>query len=65
MNIKVRLIQLGKKQVDLLAELQKRGFPKLSPSLLSNYINGRDRTPQRNSVLDMADRILSEWESEA
>ena len=62
MNIKIRLLELGKKQVDLVDELRKHGFPKLGPSLLSRYINGRHVTPQAHSVMDMCDKILTEWE---
>ncbi|MBO5408905.1 MAG: hypothetical protein J6A61_05885 [Clostridia bacterium] len=65
MDIKVRLLILGKKQVDLLGEIQKRGFPKLSFSQFSRYVNKREISPQGNKVLDLSDAILEEWESKA
>lgn len=64
MNTKVRLLQLGKKQADLLAELHKRGFEKLSPPLLSNIINRRVNTPQAFKIRELCDKILDEWEEE-
>lgn len=64
MDIKIRLMRLGKRQVHLLDELRKRGFPKLCPSHLSNYLNGRELGPQRDTVLELSERILTEWESE-
>ena len=62
-DIKIRLIELGKKQVDLLAEIRESGFPKLYDTQLSKYISGRDKSPQAVAVLKLADDILSRWES--
>lgn len=65
MNIKIKLLELGKKQVDLLDEVRKRGYPKLDPSVLSRYINGREIAPQAKAVLALCEDILSEWEKSA
>lgn len=64
MGIKIRLLQLGKKQVDLLAEIRKRGYKNLQPPALSAYINRKDTTAQAERVLELADEILKEWEAE-
>lgn len=61
MNIKIRLLELNKKQVDLLEEIRKRGYSHLDPSVLSKYINGRAVTPQAKSVLALCEDILTEW----
>lgn len=61
MNIKMKLLELNKKQVDLLNEIRKRGYPKLDPSILSKYINGRAVTPQAKAVLALCEEILTEW----
>ncbi len=61
-DIKVRLAMLGKTQVELLNEIRKRGFKKLTPQALSSYITGRDTTPQSEVVLKIARDILKEWE---
>lgn len=61
MNIKIKLLELNKKQVDLLNEVRKRGYPKLDPSVLSKYINGRAVTPQSKIVLALCENILAEW----
>lgn len=62
--IKILLIELGKKQVDLLKELKKRGYKNLYSSQLSNYINGVENTPQAESVLAAVHEILDEWKKE-
>ena len=62
-GIKIRLLQLEKKQVDLLEELRKRGYPKLYASQLSRYISGADVSPQAEAVMETTKEILSEWES--
>lgn len=64
MNIKAKLFELGKKQVDLLEELRKRGYAKLQPPELSTFINKRTTTPKANEVLELCCEILSEWEKE-
>lgn len=64
MNTKIRLLQLGKKQVDLLNLLQKRGFPSLCPQTLSAAINRRLNTPLACRVRNEVDQILTEWEKE-
>ena len=62
--VKVRLAQLGKKQVDLLVALRERGFINLSPALLSTYVNGMSMAPQAQAVVKASDKILGEWERE-
>lgn len=59
---KVRLAQLGKKQVDLLEELRARGFKTLADSTLCKIINGRMESPQADAVKGAIDMILSDWE---
>lgn len=61
MNFKIRLIQLGKKQADLLDPLRAEGFT-ITPPELSEIINGRRQTPKAEKVLDRVDLILSRWE---
>ena len=62
--IKIRLAQLGKKQVDLLEELQKRGFKTLADSTLCKIVNGRMESPQSDAVKKVITTILDEWEKE-
>lgn len=46
--IKARLAIMGKRQIDLLEELRKRGYPNLYATQLSSYINGHACGPQAN-----------------
>lgn len=64
MDIKVELIKLGKKQVDLLEEIRKRGYPRLLPCQISGYINGLVLGPQADSVLELCREIIHEWKEE-
>lgn len=64
MGIKLRLLQLDKKQVDLLAELEKRGCGGMTSSLLSAAINKRINTPKAFKIRELCEKILDEWESE-
>ena len=61
-DIKIRLLKAGKKQVDLLEELRKRGYPKLYDTQLSKYLSGRDKSPQALAVIKIADEVVREWE---
>lgn len=61
-EIKVRLMSLGRKQMDLLVEIRKRGYPRLQQPQLNAYINGAVTTPQSLVVMQLVDEILTEWE---
>lgn len=63
-DIKVRLTQLEKKQIELLNEVRKRGYPRLAPCALSSYINGHVVGPQADAVLTITREILDEWEKD-
>lgn len=63
MPIQTRLSLLDKKQVDLLPELRRNGYPKIDQSTLNRYIKGRVITPQAQSVLELCREILAKWES--
>lgn len=60
-NIPVRLVVLGKKQVDVMRELHRKRI-KVTPSELSLFINGLNNPPKSELVLAEADKILTEWE---
>lgn len=62
-DIKIRLLEMGKKQVDLLEELRENGFPNLYDSQLSKYLSGRDKSPQAIAVLKLVEEILTKWEA--
>ena len=64
MSIKIRLLELNKRQVDLLHELRKRGCI-IQPSELSAFICGKLTTAKAETVLAMCEDILKEWEYNA
>lgn len=59
--IKMKLLDLGRKQVDLMAELERRGIT-TSPPELSNSINGNLNTPKGSRIRQECLYILDEWE---
>lgn len=61
---RARLYAIGKKQIDLLAEIQKRGYPNLYETQLSSYISGRNSGPQATAVRALVQEILTEWEEQ-
>ena len=58
------LAVLGKKQVDLLYELQKRGYKKLCQQQLSGYLRGVIHGPQADAVIKLSYIIIDEWRKE-
>lgn len=64
MDIKIRLIQLGKKQVDLLMEIHRRGHTEVTAAEMSNSLAYRLRTPKSCNIRKWCDEILTEWEKE-
>lgn len=63
MLIKIKLLELGKRQTDLLDELRRRGWKRLQQTELSTIVNGKLTTPKARSVLAMCDEILADWEN--
>lgn len=64
MDIKVRLVKLGKTQVNLLRVLHERGYKSLCPPTLSAIINMKLNTPQACRVRSEINDILKEWEND-
>ena len=61
-NIKARLISIGKKVVDLIPELEKRGIARVTPGELSNALNGRNTAQKAQDIVSHSNTIVSEWE---
>lgn len=64
MEFKIRLLQLAKKQVDLLNELHKMGYKEVTAPRLSTAINRKDNEPKAELIRKLCDEILARWESE-
>lgn len=62
-KIKVRLAELGRKQVELIPELAKQGLS-VNPTELSLAILGRSQQPKAEKILSVANEIISAWENE-
>ena len=63
-NIKARLAVLGKKQVSLLPELEKRGI-NTNPSQLSNSLNGFYKGGKYSDIVSACNEIVSAWEQQS
>ena len=62
MSLKIELLKLGKKQIDLLDEVRKRGYPNLYETQLSLYLSGRDRSPQGKAVRKVCEEVILLWQ---
>ncbi len=60
-SIKARLAELGKKNVDVIEEINRRGVNCCAPQF-SDAINGRKKTETADLMCEMANDIISEWE---
>lgn len=60
-RIKIRLMELGKKQYDLIPELNKRGI-KADQAAVSNALNGRCQAPKFDRILSACNEIVTAWE---
>lgn len=60
---KARLAMIGRSQVDLANELNRRGL-RVSDSNLSKCLRLINLTPRQQVVRDKAEEILTEWEKE-
>lgn len=64
-ELKLRLVVLDKQQTDIVRELQKRGFSNLKPTTFGAYLSRRVTGPQADTVLTLAEEIVTQWEKEA
>lgn len=62
--MKEKLKELGKSQVDLSMEIRKRGYPELNTPTLCDYINDRRKGDRAKAVMEVAEQVICEWESE-
>lgn len=63
MNIKSRINALGMTQVDMILELQKRGYA-VQPPMLSSILRGVYTYPKAKKILAVCEEILKERENE-
>ena len=62
-KMKIRLLMLGKKNVDLLHELHKiEKYRTLCASTLSDTLNDVRRSPQSNELRIECDKLIRQWE---
>lgn len=60
-DLKIRLMRLGKKQNDLIPELKKKGI-QVYPADVSNVLNDKYPSKQGEIIGRAIDEILTEWE---
>ncbi len=61
LNIKNRLNDVRKKQVDLIPKLRERGI-KTTPSEISKAISGYWTEPKAERILAACNEIVTDWE---
>lgn len=59
MNIKERMEKVGMTQVDMILELQKRGYA-VQPPMLSSILRGVYTYPKAKQILAVCEKILAE-----
>lgn len=63
MDIKIRLLQLGLKQSDLLEPLEKRGFT-VDASAISRALSGKCTQQRFQNIIVAVNEILTEIEKQ-
>lgn len=62
-NIRCRLMRVGKKQVDLIPELRKRGIP-ASPQDISGALSGHTVGAKAANIRYISTQLVNQWEKE-
>ena len=60
-NIKARTIMQGRKLIDLIPELEKRGI-RTNQTELSKALSGIGQQPKHGEIVSAANEIVSAWE---
>lgn len=61
MNVKSRMAEIGMTQVDMMLELQKRGYS-VQPPMMSSILRGVYTYPKAKQILAECEKILKECE---
>ncbi len=61
-NIRARTVAIGKRSRDVIAELRNRGIT-VSESQYSSALNGMLTGKKADIIIEVADRIITEWEN--
>ena len=61
MNVKSRMAEIGMTQVDMMLELQKRGYS-VQPPMMSSILRGVYTSPKAKQILAECEKILKERE---
>ena len=64
MSIKERMTDVGMTQVDMILELQKRGY-EVQPPMLSSILRGVYTYPKAKQILAECEKIVKEKENES
>ena len=64
MDIKERMANVGMTQVDMILELQKRGYA-VQPPMMSSILRGVYTYPKAKQILAVCKEILKERENES
>lgn len=64
MEIKLELIKLGKRQKDVVFELQKLGY-KVSPADMSSILSGYLKTPKAEKIIEESEKIIEKWKEDS
>lgn len=62
-DVKARMADLGISQVDMILELQKRGYA-VQPPMMSSILRGVYTYPKAKQILAECEKILDEIERE-
>lgn len=62
-RLKVRLVELRRKQYELIPELAKRGI-KANSAEVSNALNGTYKSKKFEQIVSIGNEIVTEWEKE-
>ena len=63
-EIKSRMTNVGMTQVDMILELQKRGYA-VQPPMMSSILRGVYTYPKAKQILAECEKILTEKENES
>lgn len=59
MDVKARMARVGMSQVDMILELNRRGF-RVQPPMLSSILRGTYTIPKAKKILAECEKILDE-----
>ena len=64
-TLRLRLLKLGKRNIDVINELDRRGIATCEQAFSRSFSDAKHKEPKQVMIREETEKILAEWEAAA